>query len=119
MTVSDDTQLVVGKTLAESVATALDSGKILVNSHRDYCGMGLAKEQQYYVYGRVYDGYPPAAYVSSITVDHLLFASRAQFIEWLSRQTDSSLSGDSLEDAFYRCNQRLTIQRLRDFCCAV
>ncbi|MCB2377598.1 hypothetical protein LGH70_08390 [Hymenobacter sp. BT635] len=102
-----------GILLAEQVADALLAGRRLVPHHRDYCGMGLAYEAGTFVYAEVWDGQlqglntqdqrPPVA---------LFFATRPEFVQWLSRQTDAALSRRELVDSFYWANQTITRQRL-------
>jgi hypothetical protein len=92
-----------GNVLAEEVADALDRGKKVVNDHRDYCGMGLAKLEADYVYGSFDDGGPPEAMRT--------FAARESFVAWLAAQSDASLSGRD-EGPFVWGNQRITRARL-------
>lgn len=108
----------VGRDLATLVVDTLDRKKYLIYAHRDYCGMGLAKDGEFYVYDAVYDGFPPCAKAKSMgsSGERIVFDSREEFIAWLSEHTDDSLSGDNLPGSFYRGNQRLTITRLREFC---
>lgn len=105
----------VGEMLAARVADRLDDGAVLIYVHRDYCGMGLAKDEDTYVYASVWDGYPPT--IADIRTPPVgqKFASRDKFIEWLASQTDESLSGRELDQAFFHGNQRITVQRLREF----
>ncbi|CAB3742385.1 hypothetical protein [Paraburkholderia rhynchosiae] len=75
--------------------------------------MGLTKYGDAYVYSVVEDGevITPRSGEEFVRVVQVaggkLFKSRAEFIEWLSRQTDSSLLGDG--------NQNITVERLRFF----
>ena len=79
--------------------------------------MGLAKDAQCYVYDAVYDGFPPSvAMASSTAPDRRVFRTREAFVDWLSDQTDASLSGADLPEHFFRQNQRLTLARLQQFC---
>ena len=106
----------VGRELAARVADQLDKGLALHNSHRDYCGMGLAKDGGKYVYDWVHDGYPPSAAPGGhFSSERLVFNSREEFIGWLQWQSDNSLAGSRLEWGFLRGNQRLTLERLRQF----
>jgi hypothetical protein len=91
-----------GRALAEKVADALDRGVKVAYDHRDYCGMGLVKLDAGYVYGVFNDGSPEAV---------ATFSTREAFVEWLSAQSDASLSGRD-EDPFVWDNQRLTRARL-------
>lgn len=82
--------------------------------------MGLGKDRNIYIYDLVYDGHIERE--SDIVEngetrfsERLEFCHRSAFVAWLERQTDKSLSGADNDDAFYRDNQRLTVQRLRDF----
>lgn len=106
----------VGPTLATRVADRLDTGDVLVYAHRDYCGMGLAKDGDLYLYDAVNDGDPPTrAAGPQSSSERQVFAGRLPFVDWLSEQSDASLSGQDLEDSFLRHNQRLTLERLERF----
>lgn len=103
----------VGLELASEVADRLDAGNVLAYGHAYYCGMGLSKYRDAYVYSAVEEGevITPESGEDFLRVLEVaggkLFRSRAEFIEWLSGQTDSSLRGDG--------NQRITLERLRFF----
>lgn len=89
---------------------------MLAYAHRDYCGMGLAKDGDVYVYDAVQDGDPPArATGPQSSSERQVFSGRAPFVDWLSAQSDASLSGRDLEERFLRHNQRLTLERLDTF----
>lgn len=106
----------VGATLASRVADRLDAGDVLAYAHRDYCGMGLARDGDVYVYDAVHDGYLPAGAVDPQSCsERQVFNDRTSFVDWLSAQSDASLSGQDLEDHVLRHNQRLTLQRLDSF----
>jgi len=94
-----------GRELAEKVVGALDRGVRVANDHRDYCGMGLAKVTDGYVYGACYDGYPDPEPTQ-------VFATREAFVTWLAAQSDDLLAGREEESPFYRRNQRVTRARL-------
>lgn len=100
-----------GHHLASQVAGQLDEGQSLGYFHRDYCGMGLQKnEQGEYLYGELHDGY----------MDGLLkapskFASREAFVEWLAFQSTASLARLNDPDPFFRGNQTITRKRLEIF----
>ncbi|AXF18798.1 hypothetical protein CUJ87_30995 (plasmid) [Paraburkholderia caledonica] len=103
----------MGLDLASEVADRLDAGNVLAYGHAYYCGMGLSKHGDAYVYSAVEEGevITPESGEDFLRVLEVaggkLFRSRAEFIEWLSGQTDSSLRGDG--------NQRITLDRLRFF----
>lgn len=95
----------VGRQLAEKVAATLHT-RSLLNSHRDYCGMGLEFRDNEYHYGEVYDG----------GLDPLMrFANQKAFVDWLSRQSDASLARLEEKDAFYWGNQTITREMLEGF----
>ncbi|WP_322049394.1 hypothetical protein [Paraburkholderia sp. J67] len=108
-----DRLMPVGVELANAVAERLDAGNDLAYGHAYYCGMGLTKYGDSYVYASVQDGevatpeYGDAFFRSLESDGGKIFESRAQFIEWLSAQTDSSLYGDG--------NQNITLKRLQSF----
>lgn len=112
---------IVGDALANAVASRLESGHILADSHPEYCGVGLACQGGIFVYAEVNDGQiaTEAEYQrNSARGDRMefhSFASRAYFVAWLSVQSDGSLSGRHLADASLHGNQRLTLKRLQDF----
>ena len=94
-----------GRSLATRVAAALASGKRVINTHRDYCGLGLVYVGGEYQYVVVHDGEP---------VDtRLRFATQKDFVEWLAAQSDDSLHGCD-ESEFDRGNQRVTRARLEE-----
>lgn len=97
-----------GISLATRITDALDSGMSILNTHRDYCGMGLVKEGENYVYGSVFDGYLQEPDPSGS------FGSRKEFIDWLASQSDALFAGREIENEFYWDNQRITRQRLED-----
>ena len=105
----------VGEMLATRVADRLDDGAVLTYVHRDFCGMGLAKDEDTYVYASVWDGYPPTIADIRTVPAGLKFPTRDKFIAWLAAQTDESLSGRELDQAFFHGNQRITLQRLQEF----
>ena len=110
----------VGLLLANQVASALESGKILAYSHRDYCGIGLRFVDQVFVCGEVNDGELPspkevAYWQEGGNFEQKIFDSKEEFVQWLAAQTDESLSGKNLEQEWLRNNQRLSISRLRAF----
>lgn len=94
-----------GHDLATRVAAALVRGKRVMNSHRDYCGLGLLYAEGKYQYVIVQDGEPAEARRS--------FATQRDFIEWLAAQSDDSLHGVD-ETEFERGNQRVTRARLEE-----
>lgn len=92
-----------GAALANEVADALDRGATVMNVHRDYCGMGLARRSGGYAYGPVSDGE---------LIESMVFATRAEFVAWLADQSDATLSGRDGPSPFDWDNQRLTRSRL-------
>lgn len=98
-----DTQ-VYGLALARSVADYLMTVGGIYHQHRDYCGMGLWWENDFFGYGEVEDGWPASAEKS--------FASAEDFSCWLADQSDHSLSRIDHPDRFKRANQCLTRKRL-------
>jgi hypothetical protein len=111
---------VVGLHLATAVAQALQRGDVLADQHRDYCGVGLRYAEGCFIYGEVYDGQlPTESEAKSMdpagTMERKIFPSRARFVAWLAQQTDESLSGKELGNAWLHDNQRLSLDRLRSF----
>lgn len=117
----DTAHPIVGVDLAQAVARALEAGRILADSHRDYCGVGLQYHDGRFIYAEVYDGdlmserQAQKAQASGAAVQFRAFATRAEFVAWLAAQSDVSLSGQELSDPWLHNNQRLTIARLTDF----
>lgn len=97
----------IGKGFAQRVAQKLKTKSDLMYSHRDYCGTGLTWDNNQFIYCHVNDGYPAEVIRS--------FTDEQAFIEWLSEQSDQSLSGADERNDFYRNNQRITQARLFDF----
>jgi hypothetical protein len=120
MSNSSDT---VGIELAQAVATKLEQGFVLAFNHRDYCGMGLQYIDGVFMYAEVQDGFLPTIENlrddqqsgAMANIQHLLFYTRAEFIDWLASQSDHTLSGSAIADEFIRNNQRLTVKRLQEF----
>ena len=112
-----------GTALAKEVAQAMinrthtqpNRTATLCNMHRDYCGMGLTCQVKdgiaAFDYGPFEDGYPDTALMG--------FANEADFIVWLARQSDLSLSGvtgpEPLKDWKRMGNQRLNRARLEAY----
>lgn len=102
------------------VANKLDAVGFFGYAHRDYCGMGFHKDGDVYVYAEILDGYilskaDMEALGSTFAGERLEFTTRAAFVDWLSAQSDASLSGTGLSDPWLHNNQRITIERLREF----
>lgn len=97
---------IVGKEVAQKIAAKLKTKSDLMYDHRDYCGTGLTWAKGKFIYAKIYDGLPME------TIRE--FTNEREFVEWLSVQSNKSLSGED-EDVFYRNNQRLTLMRLFDF----
>lgn len=94
-----------GTVLAGQVADVLHR-QSLAYSHRDYCGMGLELRDGFYMYGEVQDG---------CLQPSLRFGERAEFVEWLSGQSDASLARLEENNAWYWGNQVINRERLEDF----
>jgi hypothetical protein len=86
-----------GRALAERIAGVLDQGRGLGYNHPDYCGNGLKKRGDNYVYGSIWDG---------VLEPEQTFTQREQFIQWLSAQSDRSMGGDA------RGDQQITRRRI-------
>lgn len=97
----------VGTELATRVAARLHKGHTLGYGHRDYCGMGLEKQNGKICYGELLDGgmYQPL----------LTFDTDETFIRWLSIQSNASLARIDAEEPFYWGNQTITRERLEQF----
>ncbi len=113
--------LLVGPALAEAVATRLESGRILANSHPEYCGIGLQHAGGKFIVSEVYDGelFSESQYAQARQrgdqPEFAVFASRAEFVAWLAQQSDESLAGQNLAQEWLRGNQRLSLARLQEF----
>ena len=110
----------VGTRLATQAADTLETGAVLADSHRDYCGTGLRFADGEYIYGQVYDGRFPTnseapTWLEAWDVERKVFPQRHEFIAWLGVQSDDSLSGKTLPESWQRNAGRLTIERLRPF----
>ena len=92
-----------GAALAGQVVDALDRGVTVAYSHRDYCGMGLGRGDEGYIYGPVHDGQLFAEAV---------FKTREALRVWLAQQSDATLCGRESPQPFDWDNQRLTRVRL-------
>jgi hypothetical protein len=112
-----------GRDLAMRAANKLYSEKEgcfgIGNVHQLWCGHRLAWHKGNLVIGGTNDGYFEynTSFIKQWKVDE-----KEEFIEWLSKQSDYSLSGwdENSEgfhetDMFYRNNQRITRERLEDF----
>lgn len=111
---------IIGKQLATEVTIRLECGNVLAHDHRDYCGMGLRYAEGYFIYSEVYDGQLPLEgevknWQEAGDVERKSFNSRSAFINWLAKQSDESLSGKELANAWLHGNQRLTLERLKCF----
>lgn len=94
-----------GPALAERVADALQT-KELMDTHRDYCGMGLRSEEGAYFYGEVWDGG---------MVSPRKFGDRAEFVAWLAGQSDAAMSRLEEKSPWYWGNQVLNREILENF----
>jgi len=86
-----------GTALAESVAAELMTGRDMVYSHRDYCGIGLTWESatNRFRMGECMDGG---------VMGDLGTWTEEEFVAWLAQQSDESLRGDG--------NQRISRGRI-------
>ncbi len=115
------TEAVVGQELARAVAQALQGGKILAETHRDYCGIGLAWLQGQFICAEVFDGEITTPQMAQNmrsrgeNPEFQAFPDEAAFFAWLAAQSDASLSGRELPNSWAHDNQRLTIARLQAF----
>lgn len=111
----------VGQALAEAVASRLESGQILANSHPEYCGIGLQYTNGVYIVSEVSDGelFSESQYAQARqrgdNPEFAAFHTRAEFVAWLAQQSDASLSGNELAQEWLRGNQRLSLARLQEF----
>lgn len=87
-----------GADLAERVALSIDAGHGLARGHRDYCGQGLLRLNDRYLYGDVTNG--------KTIQPRYAFRERAAFVRWLARQSDYTLYGLG-ESPFWCGNQRI------------
>ena len=95
-----------GPELASSVARRLKTGGVLGFSHRDYCGMGLFKDEDgSFVYTERWDGFGVREVRRFKDEEHL--------VRWLAQQSDLSLS--NYGDDFSFLNQTLDRKRLEEF----
>lgn len=105
-----------GADLAARVAAVLENGHALCYGHRDYCGMGLVFVDGHFCYGEVWDGQmEDFDKLAKGGENARLFSGKDAFVDWLSRQTDESLSRGRDTHDFYRHNQTLDRERLVAF----
>lgn len=71
--------------VAEKLAKSASQQEGLYFSHPDYCGTGIFFQKGTYILSTVYDGYG----IDSIIAE---FDSKSEFIEWLSNESDQSMS---------------------------
>ena len=111
----------IGTALANTVADRLYAGQTLAYNHPEYCGIGLAYENGQFVCAEVYDGQlmSEGQYQRGLAQGDALefqaFPSREAFVAWLAAQSDEQFSGRHLPNAWAHDNQRLTLQRLKEF----
>lgn len=107
-----------GKEIAEPIADLLFDRKVNIihQDHRDYCGIGFASEKNQVTIAKVWDGCP----IEPLKVWKL--SEKECFIDWLSKQSDYSLSGeDEKNPPFYETdpwaknNQRISRSILISF----
>lgn len=109
----------IGIRIAEQVARRLirDDGRHGIwYTHRDYCGHGLICINGSISMVEVYDGFADEGTVLRS------WDSQSDFADWLSKQSDYSLSGADnndvvlyTTDSFFRNNQRLTLKRMLEY----
>lgn len=105
-----------GQALAEQVAAALLSGRILASYHRDYCGMGLQHLNGLFVYGEVWDGQLQSWNTfENRAASVVTFQDPTAFVAWLGTQSDATLGRRDMAESFYWNNQTITRQRLLAF----
>ena len=87
--------------VAEKLAKSTSEFEGLYFSHRDYCGIGIFIQKGTFILSTVYDGYGIDSIIAA-------FNSKSEFIEWLSNESDQSMSlfGEKFN------NQTLTRLRL-------
>ncbi|NMO17232.1 hypothetical protein HPC49_22810 [Pyxidicoccus fallax] len=103
-----------GRRLANKVADTLGRCHGICYDHIDYCGVGLFKRGKKFIYDHVYYGVPEFEENGAPQEGIAVFQDRESFVDWLSRQSDESLSGRDQPDPFYFNNQRITRARLKD-----
>ena len=96
-----------GTALAECVAAELMMGHPMLNSHRDYCGVGLVFDSRKNIFcmSKVSDGYPMST-MDKNKGDSVWTAE--EFVPWLARQSDQTLLGDGNQ----RISRAWLLQRL-------
>ncbi|WP_444996724.1 hypothetical protein [Aliikangiella sp. IMCC44359] len=106
-----------GKELAANILGYLKKHEKIDSNHYGYCGVGFVlnasgilythfDEWLTYQHGKEY--IPGEEYLGIIKK----FADEEEFINWLSEQSDYSLSGIETNDQWYIGNQRITKARL-------
>ena len=106
----------IGLELADVTAERLKLGKGLFNNHRDYCGHGLDYINGKYTLLEIHDGNPDWSEVIAE------WETKTDFVNFLSRQSDWSLSGANKDEALFYTdnlfllnNQRLTKEILKKY----
>lgn len=97
----------IGKELAEAMASYLKKYRGFAYFHRDYCGPGFWMEKGIFYFTHFYDGWPRLSEEPGWDNVIKKFITREDFISWLSVQTDESLlqvGGD---------NQPMSIERIK------
>lgn len=109
-----------GINLSERVYEFLKQGSSISSSHYGYCGVGFVFDKNVIHYthfdewltwrgGKRYE--LGGEYLGIIKS----FATKQEFVGWLSIQSDHSLSGFKTGDDWYINNQRITKSRLERF----
>jgi len=113
-----------GKDLSEQVYELLKQGTSISFTHYGYCGVGFVFDKKIIHYthfdewltwksGKQYA--PGREYLGIIKS----FNTKQAFVEWLSQQSDLSLSGIETGDDWYIDNQRISKVRLEGFLQAI
>jgi predicted RNA-binding Zn-ribbon protein involved in translation (DUF1610 family) len=107
-----DTTPPLGIELANRAADYLEAGGEIIYRHPYYCGMGLGYANGEFFYTEVTDGEFGWAEAWDGRFDYtegVKFGNRADFVAWLSRQTDGAMSGRGTR---VEGNQRVSKARL-------
>lgn len=106
-----------GEDLANKVVDYLKEHLLIRYDHYGYCGTGFVlldkkilythfDEWNSYQHGEIYKA--GGDYIGIIKT----FSSEEEFVNWLAKQSDESLSGKESGDSWYTDNQRITWKRL-------
>lgn len=107
----------IGQELAENIFLYLKKNREISHNHYGYCGVGFVLQDStiHYTHFDEWLSYkqgvmyvPGGEYTGIIRT----FEGKRPFVDWLSEESDLSLSGIETEDQWYIGNQRITIKRL-------